>query len=78
MVLSPGYIVGRMYLKGCPKCRGDVEIRKDEYGWYLVCVQCGLCNDLKAPDEAFSCKSVLCREDRTPVKTKDAYARKDL
>ena len=30
-----------MWLKSCPKCRGDLFLDKDEYGWYKECLQCG-------------------------------------
>ncbi len=31
--------------KGCPKCKGDVWLDQDEYGWYEQCIMCGyLCN----------------------------------
>ena len=28
-------------INGCPKCRGDVLVDKDEYGQYEECLQCG-------------------------------------
>lgn len=28
-------------LKSCPKCKGDLLIDKDMYGWYEQCIQCG-------------------------------------
>lgn len=28
-------------LRSCPKCRGDIRIDKDMYGWYEECIQCG-------------------------------------
>ena len=30
-----------MWLKGCPKCRGDLYDNRDHYGRYIVCMQCG-------------------------------------
>ena len=33
-------------LKGCPKCKGDVVIDNDHYGWYEQCLQCGHVSDL--------------------------------
>ena len=31
--------------KGCPKCKGDLWLDQDEYGWYEQCVMCGyLCS----------------------------------
>jgi hypothetical protein len=31
----------------CPKCRGDVMLDKDYYGWYEQCLQCGFLRDLE-------------------------------
>ncbi|MCH8864516.1 MAG: hypothetical protein IIB13_04030 [Chloroflexi bacterium] len=33
--------------KSCPRCKGDVLIDKDVYGWYEQCLQCGYQRDLK-------------------------------
>ena len=33
-------------LKGCPKCKGDVHLDRDQYGWYEQCFQCGCMRDL--------------------------------
>ena len=30
-----------MFLKGCPKCSGDMHLNKDLYGQYVTCFQCG-------------------------------------
>jgi ssDNA-binding Zn-finger/Zn-ribbon topoisomerase 1 len=35
-----------VYYKSCPKCRGDMHIRKDVYGDFKECIQCGLLQDL--------------------------------
>ncbi len=35
-----------VYYKSCPKCRGDMHIRKDGYGDFKECIQCGLLQDL--------------------------------
>jgi DNA-directed RNA polymerase subunit M/transcription elongation factor TFIIS len=35
-----------MFLKACPRCRGDLYINRDIYGTYLECVQCGYIRDL--------------------------------
>ena len=29
------------WLKGCPKCHGDLYSDRDAYGSYVACVQCG-------------------------------------
>ena len=34
-------------LKGCPKCKGDVELDRDQWGWYEQCIQCGYLFDLQ-------------------------------
>ena len=34
-----------VYLKSCPKCRGDMYLEKDNYGAYRQCLQCGLVRD---------------------------------
>ena len=39
-------------LKSCPKCKeGDVTFDRDQYGWYLYCIQCGHTRDLLRIDE---------------------------
>jgi len=30
-----------MWLKSCPRCSGDLYKRKDVYGDYIACIQCG-------------------------------------
>ena len=30
-----------LWLKGCPRCDGDLVEEKDRYGMYVACVQCG-------------------------------------
>lgn len=30
-----------MWLKGCPKCNGDMVAEEDEYTAYVKCLQCG-------------------------------------
>ena len=29
------------WLKGCPRCHGDLFRERDQYGWYVFCLQCG-------------------------------------
>ena len=41
-----------MYLKGCPRCHGDLYLGEDIHGQYLSCIQCGYLRDL--PVEAAS------------------------
>jgi len=33
--------------KSCPRCKGDVLVDLDYYGWYEECLQCGYQRDLK-------------------------------
>ena len=33
--------------KRCPKCRGNVIVDRDEYGWYELCIMCGNMGDLE-------------------------------
>lgn len=35
-----------MRLKSCPRCKGDVMVEHDYYGWYEQCMQCGHISDL--------------------------------
>lgn len=32
---------GMIKFKVCPKCKGDVSLERDQYGWYELCLQCG-------------------------------------
>ena len=32
--------------KRCPKCRGNIYLITDEYGWCEECLQCGYSRDL--------------------------------
>ena len=34
-------------LKSCPKCKGDIMVDRDSYGWYEQCLQCGYLRDLR-------------------------------
>lgn len=35
-----------VWLKACPKCKGDLFLDKDHYGKYQSCIQCGYIKDL--------------------------------
>ena len=37
-----------VYLKGCPRCSGDLTDGQDAAGAYLACIQCGFMQDLPA------------------------------
>ncbi len=30
-----------LWLKSCPRCRGDLQTESDRYGPYIACIQCG-------------------------------------
>ncbi|MCX6013020.1 MAG: hypothetical protein NTV30_06355 [Chloroflexi bacterium] len=36
--------------KGCPRCKGDLYLEKDTYGWYEECLQCGYMKDLQSQE----------------------------
>ncbi len=38
--------MGKIRLHGCVRCKGDVSIDKDQYGWFESCLQCGYTRDL--------------------------------
>lgn len=33
--------------RACPKCRGDMHTRRDTFGDFKECIQCGLMQDLE-------------------------------
>ncbi len=35
-----------MWLKGCPKCGGDLYKDRDVYGAFVSCIQCGMHKDV--------------------------------
>ena len=40
----------KLMFNACPKCSGDLELRRDIYGIFLSCLQCGLQRDLGRPN----------------------------
>ena len=38
-----------VYLKACPRCRGDLALTEDSYGRFLECLQCGYLRDVEEP-----------------------------
>ncbi len=42
----------RLKFNACPKCSGDLEFRRDIYGMFVSCLQCGMQQDLDAPNQA--------------------------
>ncbi len=43
-----------LYLKACPRCKGDVSANRDMYGEYRECLQCGHMVDIEKPDGIFA------------------------
>ena len=41
-------VIGGFLQKRCPRCRGNVYLDKDKFGWYEECLQCGYNRDLQA------------------------------
>jgi len=39
--------MSRWKLKGCPRCKGDLLVEKNENRWAEYCLQCGYRRDLK-------------------------------
>jgi uncharacterized protein YbaR (Trm112 family) len=40
MILWKGAML-MMWLKACPRCRGDLFLDSDAYGRFVSCIQCG-------------------------------------
>ena len=38
-----------LYLKSCPRCKGDIIANRDMYGEYRECLQCGYMVDIDKP-----------------------------
>ena len=36
-----------LFLKGCPRCGGDIAVTRDLHGRYFSCLQCGLLKDIE-------------------------------
>ena len=30
-----------IYFKACPRCKGDMTLTGDHYGWFKECLMCG-------------------------------------
>lgn len=48
------------WLKACPQCRGDLYEKKDHYGWYIACLQCGY--QLSGDEEEVAVASYVGRD----------------
>ena len=35
-----------LFFKACPKCPGDMQVNRDQYGEFIECLQCGLLRDI--------------------------------
>ncbi len=36
-----------LFLKGCPRCGGDIAVTRDLHGRYFSCLQCGMLKDIE-------------------------------
>jgi uncharacterized protein YbaR (Trm112 family) len=36
----------QVIIKGCPRCKGDLTLDKDRFGFCWACIQCGRIYDL--------------------------------
>jgi DNA-directed RNA polymerase subunit M/transcription elongation factor TFIIS len=36
-----------LYLKGCPRCHGDLYLDRDSHGTFRQCLQCGWIQDVQ-------------------------------
>ena len=43
-----------LYLKACPRCKGDMHSTRDMYGSYRECLQCGHMTDIVDPNRMLS------------------------
>lgn len=46
--LGEGGVASIIYFKSCNRCRGDMHLNPDTYGWFMKCLQCGSQRDLPA------------------------------
>ncbi len=37
-----------IFFKSCNRCRGDIHVDSDPYGWFVKCLQCGFQRDMPA------------------------------
>jgi len=44
-------VLRSLRLKSCPRCKGDIMLERDRWGWYEQCIQCGYLRDLENPAE---------------------------
>ncbi len=44
----------QLYLKACPRCKGDMHANRDMYGEYKECLQCGYMVDIDKESNLFA------------------------
>ena len=49
-------------LKGCSRCKGDMHIKRDIYGSYRQCLQCGYMLDIEEPNNLLESLSLVVDE----------------
>ena len=54
-----------LFLKGCPRCGGDLSLTRDIHGRYINCLQCGLLKDIE--DRGAPGRPVLPVQRETPA-----------
>ena len=47
-VKQRGRLSELVQFKSCPRCLGDIHVKRDMYGEYKECLQCGYMVDLQA------------------------------
>ena len=52
--------------KSCPKCRGDVWLDQDEYGWYEQCLLCGYLCSLEGLRYVCGAETVVVTRQHSP------------
>ena len=45
--IGRGDRTGMLMVKACPRCKGDMFVERDRFGWHWQCLQCGHLRDLK-------------------------------
>ena len=53
------------FLKQCPRCNGDLTTDSDQYGDFISCLQCGMCQDVVTDTSGPS--AVGLRSTKSPV-----------
>ena len=65
-----------MWLKSCPRCRGDLVLDSDYYGRYVSCIQCGASLDKseqsRLEQKLFASPSAIRLRDISPFRVSGA------